>query len=273
MLQIPKDMSSFTGINHARLLAAYLNDNHSAQLVSTLEQLEVLQRMDDKTRREHFYFSINLTENKIVHCNGVARWLGYADADFSLKNYLKIIHPAHVPLQCYYSTSLLELLTNNEITVQFMQPVCATVIALKHKNGKYFYCKMECAPFQLTDENKMTEYLCRFIIMKEFSNENYHARVYPKNGNSLHADEKLSALVRKKFAEHTNFSIQELRILKRYAHQKNSTSEMIGKSFKIKKSTVDTFNKRILKKSETFSQQSFNTAKEAALYFKNVGLI
>lgn len=273
MLQISRYIPDEVKINYTALLAAYLHENHHTQVVSASEQKTILQRIDEEIHREHFYFSINLAENKIVHCNGIARWLGYADADFSLRNYLEIIHPAHATIQGYYSMALLELLIHNEISLQFMHPVCSTIMALKHKTGKYIYCKRECAPFQLTEENKMTEYLCRFTIIKDFRNENYHTRIYPGNEDSTHADEKLLALARKKFAEHTDFSVQELRILKRYAHPKSNTSEMIGKAFKIKKSTVDTYNKRILKKAETFSQQHFNTAKEAALYFKHAGLI
>lgn len=273
MLQIPNAISPAIAITHERLLTTYLPEQHYKLSVSAFEQQTMLQRLDEEIHREHIYFSISLTENRIVHCNGVARWLGYADTGFSLKDYLDIIHPTHALIQCYYSSSLLELLMHNDIGLQFMQPVYATIIALKHKTGKYIYCKQECAPFQLTEGGRMTEYLCYFSVIKEFSNENYHTRIYPGNKHNAHTEERLHILVQKKFADHTDFSTQELRILKRYARQKNSTSEMIAKAFKIKKSTVDTFNKRILKKSEIFSQQSFKTAKEAALYFKNAGLI
>lgn len=273
MLQFPQYKPANNGINYADQLTSYLDGHAYTQVVSALEQEAVLHRMDEKIPHEFIYFSVTLAENRIVHCNGVARWLGYMDAGFSLRDYHQIIHPAHAPIQCYYSASLLELLMHNEIGLQFMQPVCATLVALKHKSGKYIYCKRECLPFQLTKENKMTAYLCRFTIIKEFSSEPYHTRIYPGNRHSMYIQDKLQALVRKKFAEHTDFSTQELRILKRYAHQKNSSSEMIANAFKIKKSTVNTFNKRILKKAETFSQQGFHTAKEAALHFKNAGLI
>lgn len=273
MLQIPNYKPSPICMSYEGMVDAYLHDNHHTQVVSALEQKAILQRMDAEIYREHLYFSINLKENRIVHCNGVSRWLGYADASFSLRDYLEMIHPMHAPVQHYYGLSLLELLVHNEIDLQFMQPICATVIALKHKAGKYTLYKRECAPFQLTKGNRLTEYLCYFNVIKEFSNESYHTRIYPANKHSTHTEEKLSTLVRRKFSEHTDFSTQELRILKRYAQQETSTSELIGEAFKIKKLTVDTFNKRILKKAEIFSQQSFKTAKQAALYFKNAGLI
>lgn len=273
MLQFPQYQPEAIGINYADRVALYLGDSAGSQVVSAWEQETVLQRIDEEIHQESIYFSVDLAQNSIVHCNGVARWLGYRNTGFSLRDYHKIIHPAHASLQCYYSASLLELLTHNEISLQFMQPVCATLIALKHKTGKYIYCKRECWPFQLTAEGKMTAYLCRFTIIKEFSGETYHTRICPANSRSAQLNEKLHALARKKFAAHTDFSTQELRILKRYAQQKDCTSEIIGQAFKIKKSTVSTFNKRILKKTETFSGQSFNTAKDAALYFKNGGLI
>ncbi|MBX3254083.1 MAG: hypothetical protein KF862_08085 [Chitinophagaceae bacterium] len=273
MLQISKYISPDIAIMHEELLAAYLSEDHHKPSVSAFEQQAILQHLDKEIHREHIYFTISLAENRIVHCNGVARWLGYADADFSLRDYLKIIHPTHAAMQGYYSMALLELLMHNELRLQFMQPVCASIIALKHATGKYIYCKRECAPFQLTEGNRMMEYLCYFHVIKEFSNESYHTRIYPGNGHDMHTGEKLLTLIRKKFSEHTNFSFQELRILQTYARQKESTSETIGEAFNIKKSTVDTFNKRILKKAEAFSRKSFSTAKEAALYFKHAGLI
>ncbi|GAB3421726.1 hypothetical protein [Niabella aquatica] len=273
MLQFPQYKPAAAGINYADQVAAYLEDHSCTQVVTALEQNAVLKRMDEEILQERIYFSVNLAENRIVHRNGISRWLGYTDTDFSLRDYHQIIHPAHAPLQCYYSASLLELFMHNEIKLQFMQPVCATLIALRHKTGKYIYCKRECSPFQLTGKNKITEYLCQLSMLKQFSCETYHTRIYPVNSYSAHVDDRLHALARKKFAEQTSFSIQELRILKRYVYQKNSTSEIIGQAFKIKKSTVNTFNKRILKKTELFSKQGFNTAKEAALYFKNAGLI
>ncbi|MBX2925687.1 MAG: hypothetical protein KF746_26050 [Chitinophagaceae bacterium] len=273
MLQISRYLSPAIAITHEELLADYLSENTYKPAVPAIEQQAVLQHLDKEIPREHIYFTISLTENRIVHCNGVARWLGYADADFSLRDYQEIIHPTHAAIQGYYSMALLELFRHNEISLQFMQPVCATIIALKHKTGKYIYCKRECAPFQLTEGSRMTEYLCYFHVIKEFSNENYHTRLYRGNEQGIYTEERLHAFARKKFAEYTDFSIQELRILKRHARQKDSTSKTIGKAFKIEKSTVDTFNKRILKKAEIFSGQNFKTAKEAALYFKHAGLI
>ncbi len=273
MLQFPKYGPPAVRDHYADLLATYQRDNDENRLITADQQESLLQRLDEEIHLERIYFSVSLAENRIIHCNGVSRWLGYADAEFSLRDYLEIIHPTHASLQCYYSAALLELLTQNKVALQFMRPVCASLIALKHKSGRYIYCKRECSPFQLTEANEMTEYLCQFYITKSFHNEPYHTRLCPINGQDAQRDAKLVSPVQKKFAEYTDFSMQELRILKRYAYQKNSTSELIGKAFKIKKSTVDTFNKRILKKAETFSKQRFNTAKEAALYFKNAGLV
>lgn len=273
MLQIPKYTLPITPQTHERLLSSYFGEQNYKPSVSSIEQQSILRQLDESISREQFYFSISLKENRIMHCNGIARWLGYTHTDFSLKKYMEIIHPAHVPMQAYYGMSLLELLVNNEIKLHFMLPVCITIIALKHKNGKYIYCKRECSPFQMTEDNKMTEYLCHFVVIKKFNDESYHNRLYQKNEDSLHAEEKLLSLVQKKFSNHIGFSVQESRILKRYAQQKNCTSEMIGRAFKIEKTTVDTHNKRIIKKIENALQRKFGAAKEAALYFKQVGLI
>ncbi len=272
MIQIPQNIHAFYNPVHT-LSVDYLPSDHYSEIVSLNEQQSILQRMDEEIHRESMYFSVDLKENRIVHSNGIARWLGYADRDFSLKDYLRIIHPTHAPVQAYYAISLLELLDDDHMRLQFMQPVCASIVALRHKNGKYICFKRECTPFQLTEDNRLTMYMCRFTIIKEFSQENFHTRIYSTNANNIHMEEKLSILVKKKFAAHTALSTQELKILKRYAQQKNNTSEVIAKELAIKKSTVDTYNKRILEKAEIFCQRRFDTAKDAALYFKKSGLI
>ena len=137
MLQISRYISSAIAITHEELLATYLSENHYKPSVSAFEQQTILQHLDKEIHREHIYLTINLAENRIVHCNGVARWLGYADADFSIRDYLEIMHPTHAAIQGFYSMALLELFMHNEISLQFMQPVCATIIALKCKTGKY----------------------------------------------------------------------------------------------------------------------------------------
>ncbi len=101
----------------------------------------------------------------------------------------------------------------------------------------------------------------------------YEERISRSLSTNIHVNEPFTALVKQKFADNTSFSTQDLRIIKRYAKKMDATSESIAAAFKITKMTVETFNKKILKKAELFANKKFRTAKEAAVYFRDVGLI
>lgn len=240
--------------------------------VTIRDQQKALLQLSHTINREQFCFTIDLLEEKMVYRHGINRWLGYSDTDFSIKDFQETIHPHHAAVEGIYCRALLDLLTHHSIPLQFMQSLCATTLALRTKQGHYQYVKRECFPFQLNQQQELTEYICVFTLIKEFNRENYHTRFCHPN-NIADSSEKLSLLVKKIFSDLGLFSIQELRILKRYAQKKDITSEQMGTAFRIKKTTVDTFNKRILQKSAAFSGYHFGTAKLAALHFKSMGLI
>jgi hypothetical protein len=258
--------------SHANLVAAYFQHRKESYMISVADQKAVLQRTDHLLLREQICFVIDFSNNKITWHKGIRHWLNYTEASFSIRDYNEILHPSHSVIQGLYSTALLEMLLHKKMQPVFMHPICKIILGIKHKSGKYVYCKSEIYPFQLTEENIMTEYFCQLSIIKDFDEEKYHFRLLPGQEQS-YTNEKLAAVVRKKFTEHTNFSMQELRILTRYAQKKQTTSKMVGNSFKIKESTVNTFNKRIIKKAEDFLQIKFSSAKETADYLRKAGLI
>ncbi len=273
MLQIPNHQLFTKGKTYTALAQLYLPETILPAAISAADQQAVLQQLDTQIKKEQFYFVTDVRTGAITHCNGINQWLGYTDAHFTQKNYLNYINPAHAIPQGFYAAAFFDALISKQLTTQFLQPTCITTLALKNKAGKYIYCKRQCYPFQVTGCNKMTAYISEFTIIKELTNEEYHTRIYDEPELANHLNEILKKLVQKKFEDARGFSIQELRILKRYATAQNVTSETIAKAFKIEKTTVDTYNKRILKKAENIFGLSFGDAKKAAAYFKRVGFI
>jgi hypothetical protein len=273
MLQIPNEQLFNKSKPYADLAQLYLSETTLQSVISVEKQQAVLQQLDTRIKNEQFYFITDVRTGEITHCNGISRWLDYTDTRFIQKNYLHCIHPAHVVIQGFYAHALFEVFINKKINTRFLQPNSITTLALKNKKGNYIYCKRQCYPFQLTGDNRMTEYISEFTIVKEFAGEDYHTRIYNEKDLSIHYNETLKKAVQKKFEETPGFSVQELRILKRYASTENITSEIIAKAFKIEKVTVDKFNKRILRKCENIFGQSFSNAKKAAEYFRRVQLI
>ncbi len=272
MLLIPSYLPASGVVHNSQQALPVWSVNLHPLQVTARDQQKALLQLNSTIIREQFYFTIDLIEEKIVHRNGIHRWLGFSDTDFSVKDFLEIIHPHHSAVEGIYSRAILDLLLYQPLPLEFMKSICASTLALRNKQGNYQYVKRECFPFQLNQQGKLTSYLCFFTLIKDFNREHYQTRIYHSTATTGNLD-KLSLLVKKIFSDLELFSIQELRILKRYAQKKDLTSEQIGIAFKIKKSTVDTFNKRILKKATTFSGQHFGTAKEAAVYFKTLGLI
>ncbi|MFM9908356.1 MAG: hypothetical protein ACKVOW_03350 [Chitinophagaceae bacterium] len=273
MLQIPNHQIFSKGKTYSALAQQYLPETILPAAISAADQQAVLQQLDSQLKKEQFYFITDVKTGTITYCNGINQWLGHTDAHFTQKKYLHIINPAHALLQGFYAAAFFDVLINKQLTTQFLRPTCISTLALKNKAGKYIYCKRQCYPFQITGCNKMTEYMSEFTIIKELTNEEYHTRINNEAELPNHHNDIVKKLVQKKFEDARGFSIQELRILKRYATAQNVTSETIAKAFKIEKTTVDTYNKRILKKAENILGQNFGDAKKVATYFKRAGLL
>ena len=52
-------------------MAACQPVNPAVQVVLAEEQQSILQRVNEEIPQERIYFSVNLAENRIAHCNGV----------------------------------------------------------------------------------------------------------------------------------------------------------------------------------------------------------
>jgi hypothetical protein len=273
MLQIPNHPLFSKGQSYAALAQLYLPETILPVSVSSAVQLEILKGLDEQVKKEQFYFVTDVRTGVVTHCKGINQWLGYTDAHFTQKNYLQCINPAHAIPQGFYALAFFEALINDQLATKFLQPACIAVIAIKNKSGKYMYCKRRCYPFQLTACKKMTAYVSEFTLIKELTTEEYHSSIYHEAEQSNQLNQVIKKLVQKKFEEARAFSVQELRILKRYAATEAATSETIARAFKIEKTTVDTYNKRILKKAESIFGQRFGDAKKVAAYFKRLQLV
>lgn len=270
MIQTPNSTLFKKGNPSTNFSSIYLPDTDYVPIVEVNSQQAVFNNLNSDIGKEYFYFTADIKNESIKNCNGVSEWLGYADTHFDLKKYNQILHPSHEIVQNFYGLVLSKYLIEDKPKLQFMHPVWGTILALKHKNGKYIYCKRQCYPFQLSTDNKLLEYLCVFTVIKEYNNECYHGRLYDVTHTGTIYEEKIKKKLQNSFEQHSNFSTQELRIIKRYAQNAKTTSETIAKAFKIKKATVATYNKRILRKAELIFCTEFENAKEVGKYLREI---
>jgi hypothetical protein len=272
-LQIPTNNIFNKSKSYNYFAQLYLPETVFENTITASKQETVLQQLDKQIEKEQFYFVTDIKTGAIIKSNGINKWLGYMDEHFTQKKYLSAIAHAHILPQGLYASTIFEVLINKQIGFQFLKPAITTTLALKNKAGKYFYCIRKCSPFQLTTDKRITEYLSEFTIVKEYTNETFHTRWSVVDEKMTAQFEIVDKIVRKKFDELKCFSVQELRILKRYAKKENITSEAIAKAFKIEKATVGTYNKRILTKGEILFGERFSNARNVAEYLKELGLL
>ena len=272
MIQIPANQLFAKSNVYEDLANQYLPESDATLQIGTQQQKEAIEQLNSRIRNERFYIVSDIKSGAVLQCNGVNQWLGYTDVHFSQKQYHGIISPVHAAVQSLFAIAIFELLMSGQVDVEFLVPLCSATVALRHKDGTYLYCKRESYPFQLTENNRLTAYISEFTFIKEFTNEDFHIRLTGRE-NADTQNEYLRVLVKKRFEENAGFSIQELRILKRYAQNPKATSNIIAKAFKIEKATVGTYNKRVMKKAALIAGQQFDNARHAAAYFKRMQLI
>ncbi len=258
---------------YSEKIELYYADNGFKPMVQKATRNIILKELESNLSKERFYTVTDLRSGEIILSHGTGKWLGLADKEFSQKKFEQIIHPAHAVIQCVYASCIFELLSASIIQPAYLQPSFICTLALKIANREYLYCKRETFPFQLTDTGKIISYLSEFTVIKKFSGEIYHNRISASDELYALHNQSLYALAKKFFKINSGFTIQEQRILKRYAYTENSSSGKIAKSFKIAKVTVDKYNQRILRKSEKLFHIYFDTASAAAAYFRNTQLI
>src|SRR5688500_18019484 len=61
--------------------------------VSEEQQQKEIASLKETIGSRRFFFVTNLENYEIEHANGIERWLGYSERDFSMKKYLDILHP------------------------------------------------------------------------------------------------------------------------------------------------------------------------------------
>ncbi len=263
-----------TDVDKAIEVIAKKNNALSKLQVSEAEQLAEIESLSEVILYEKFFFVVDVINQKIVHPQGIKKWLGYDEKNFSLKAYFECIHPSQLPFLIELANATYKITTELDYPFSFREQQYVVDIALKHHHGNYILCKRSLSPWQWQAHGKkhfLTHYLLEFTITNhhiENLNTDLSPRIYDRNGNKLANYEKLIKEECSKAIENRNkiFSPQELRILRKFAYNQDIKSEEIAESFKITKETVHTLNRRIMKKGKYFmTENNFKHTKELAM--------
>lgn len=249
-------------------------------LISEPIQQNELDDLKRTVKYEQFFFVLNIIKRKIEHVYGIADWLGYADSTFSFYDYIKIIHPRHLPSLNMLADSAFKTANSDEFSIKFMSPRIVIQLPLQHHNGKYILVKRTLSPFQINKDGKVLSYLNHFVVLKEYNElDTIDARV--GNEYKITSTEEIRSVKDKqpKLTD-TNkkpfgFNKKELSIIQQIADNQTITQKEICKNLDLSLDTLrKTYNRRILSKArESFKIETFETIKDVAIYLKNEGYI
>jgi hypothetical protein len=238
------------------------------------EQDDELRLLSRTIGSERFYFVVDLPSFEIVISDGIQRWLGYYEKDFTLKRYWKLVHPGLQKSVHTIFLQLCEVLCRGKFELKFMVQRYSSLIALKHAAGHYVLAKRTASVFQYDVGNRLTQYLNEFTIIGEYNGEALSPSFFTDKGE---VEKERGQIIMQKAIEQflgmKVFSANELQVARLLAYQPGITQGEIAALMNLSVHTVDTYYKRFLKKSREFFVIEFASVSEAAKYLRNSGLL
>lgn len=243
------------------------------KMVLQREQQKQIRFLNATLIHEQFFYVADLREGKLKNVNGVEKWLGYPDQDFTPEKFMRLIHPSQLLTYNIVSHNLAIYLTEGKINLQFMVQHFVSHVALRHLKGHYLLFKRVAYPFQFTDKNQLLEYLSVFTLIGGYQNTPFYFRASDRNGDLLDMHRIIIEDMQTQFKSLRVFSNQEWRILRRYAKDFKISIAMLSQAFKIKESTVKEYNKRIKVKALNIFETEFTSARKVASYLASQDLL
>ena len=229
---------------------------------------------------EQFFFVLDLVSRKVIHINGLKKWLGYDEDNFTLAKYISIIHPRHLESLNVFAQATFETANSKEYQVSFMEQKYSVQLPLFHKNGSYISTKRSLYPFQISKDGKILAYLNHFTIVKD----DFDATIAlnPEVKTITHKSQKDLANISvkqkaKKIIANTikiaGFNQRQLKVLKAVVDNPSKNQGQIFDELGIK-STRNTDISRIITQARLYYEhEDFTTLKEIALFLQREGLI
>ncbi len=255
-------------------------DPNRKLMVSDKEQQDEINLLQQTTGDERFFFIVNMDDFAIEYAYGIRKWLGYNDADFSLKKYWDaVVFPESKKSLILISQQMYKLLLGGHFQLEFMTQRFAGHIILKNVKGEYKLAKKTSAIFQYDDNNRLVKYIDEFTILGDYSENSvlenaFGTRIFNTGGAS--ESEKIEHILKEmldQFYRMKIFTPRELQIARTIAYNYKITKKEIATIFKISPATIVTFNNRFLQKARDFFNIDFPDTLTAALYLKKEGLL
>jgi hypothetical protein len=259
------------------LVAHFASPTKGIKIVSGVSRhthLLEIESLSETIRFQRFFSVVDLHTQSIIFPAGISQWLGYDDNNFSFSFYSSIIHPNHLEAILLLSMSIFELVKNWKVEIAFMKEKYTIDMALRHADGHYVLVRRTLSCWDFDVNTKMpTAYLNEFSILENYEEE-YSPGIRPRI-TDLHNSriKDFEAFIREKsfdtLEKKKKFSVQELRILRKYAYNQELNSKDIAVAFKITNATVDTHHRRIITKfNNIYPSCMLKSAKEIAQFLR-----
>ncbi len=246
-------------------------DNFSVSQKIQKTELDSLKRTIGSQR---FFFVVDMTTFEITQQEGIQRWLGYAEKDFTLKQYWKLVHPGLQKTAHTVFVQMIDILCKGRFTLEFMVQRYSSLTALKHYNGEYLLLKRTASVFQYDKENRLTGYLNEFTIIGKYNGEPLSPVFFTDKGKPEDERGKIvMQQVLENFLGLKIFSVNEFQVARMLAYNTGITQKKIAAILGKSPNTVDTYCKRFLNKARAYFHHEFLSVSEAAIYLQKNGLL
>ena len=243
-------------------------------MVKADQQEAELSSLDGTIGSQRFYFVVDMTSFETTRCQGIQRWLGHNEKEFSLKRYWKLVHPGNQVASHTVFLQMAKILCAGKFELEFMVQRYGNLTALRHHQGHYLLCKRIASVFQYDAMNRLTEYLNEFTIVGPYKNEPLSPSFFTNTGEAemergrIILENALANFVGMKL-----FSAQELQVARLLAYQPGITQQKLAEQFNRSTNTIDTYYKRFLTKARNYFHLNFQNVQEAANYLRESGLL
>jgi DNA-binding CsgD family transcriptional regulator len=251
-----------------------LPEKINKHIVSSKLQRDELVSLERTIGSQRFFFVVDLVSFEITHQAGTERWLGYAEKDFTLKQYWKLVHPGLQKTAHTVFVQMIDILCKGKFSLEFMVQRYSSLTALKHYNGEYLLLKRTASVFQYDKDNRLTAYLNEFTIVGKYAGEPLSPVFFTDKGKPEDERGKIvMQQVLENFLGLKIFSVNEFHVARLLAYNTGITQKKIAAILNKSPNTIDTYCKRFLNKSRAYFHFEFSSVSEAAKYLQKNGLL
>ena len=256
-----------------------ITDQHVPTISEEKHEWE-LEKLSKTVEYGQFFFVLDLVNRKIIRANGLKRWLGYDDGNFTLAKYISIIHPRNLETLNVFAQAAFEIANSKEHKVTFMEQKYSVQLPLFHEDGNYISTKRSLYPFQISEDGKVMAYLNHFTIVKDDFDATIALSPEVKTTYQKYQKDSASNAVKQKAkniiassSKIAGFSQRQLTILSKIVNNPTKNQGQIFDELGVK-STRNTDISRIITQARLhYENEDFTTLKEIALFLQREGLI